>query len=80
MAGKYQELGPLLKKVNQVGAERNYYDNELKRIFQELEITKAKYNSSHQEFKELVEELVRKKECIDKGLVSVRKDLKNRFY
>lgn len=80
MPGKYQELGPLLKKVNQAGAERNYYDNELKRLFHEVEITTAKFNSSHQKFRELVHELVKKKDCIDKGLVCIRKCLKCVFY
>lgn len=68
--GKYQELAPILKKVNQVSVERKRYENEIKRLLQELEKTKQKFSASHQNFKNLVEELIRKKESIDKWLVS----------
>lgn len=68
--GKYQELAPILKKVNQVSVERKRYENEIKRLLQELEKTKQKFSASHQNFKNLVEELLRKKESIDKWLVS----------
>lgn len=67
--GKYQELAPILKKVNQVSVERKRYENEIKRLLQELEKTKQKFSASHQNFKNLVEELIRKKETIDQRLV-----------
>lgn len=71
MKGKYQELAPLLKRVNQISTERKRYENDLKRLLQELEKTKLKLNTAHQSFKCLVEELTRKKEEIDRGLVAV---------
>lgn len=69
--GKYQELAPLLKQINQVSTERKRYENDLKHLLQELEKTKVKLNGSHQNFKCLVEKLMNKMEEIDKGLVWV---------
>lgn len=72
--GKYQELVPILKKVNQVSVERKRYENEIKRLLQELEKTKHKFNVSHQSFKALMEDLMRRKEAIDKRLVVLFRD------
>lgn len=72
MKGKYQELEPLLKKINEVSVVRKRYENELKKLLEDLGKTKAKLNTSHQSFKYLVQELVKKKEMIDKGWVAIK--------
>ncbi|CAH2010914.1 unnamed protein product [Acanthoscelides obtectus] len=63
---KYASLLPTIKKITDSSSERKKYDEQVKKILQELNEAKKKSIAAHQTFSIHVKELVAKKEEIDK--------------
>ncbi|CAH1113515.1 unnamed protein product, partial [Psylliodes chrysocephalus] len=64
---KYVVLTPIIRKINEASTERKKYDQDVKRLLEELTEAKAKLHETHQNFSVCVKELLTKKEEIDKS-------------
>jgi len=69
MKGKYRTLAQLLYKINQASNERRQHELEIKKLLQEIQKARIKLAASHQNFTQLVQELVQQKSTIDQRLV-----------
>lgn len=70
MKGKYQELEPLLQRINKASAERRLYELELKQELKKIEQLRTNLAGSLAKFTGLVEELSATKAVIDARLVA----------
>lgn len=68
---KYKVLMPVIKKINEASLERRKWEDEVKRLLQEITDMKKKLLKSQQDFNIHVSNLVQEKERIDKRLVRI---------
>lgn len=73
MKGKYQELEPLLQKINRASTERRTVELELKQQLKRVEQLRTSLAGSLAKFSGLVEELSATKAMIDARLVVAKK-------
>ncbi|XP_017783210.1 PREDICTED: myb-like protein X isoform X2 [Nicrophorus vespilloides] len=66
MKGKYKELAPLKKLVDQANLVRKQQDEKTKRLLKELNEAKLKLASDHKMYSNMVQKLLKAKENIDK--------------
>ncbi|XP_074035280.1 uncharacterized protein isoform X2 [Leptinotarsa decemlineata] len=63
---KYVILTPIIKKINEATTERKKYDQEIKKLLEELKEAKKNLHNTHINFSIYVKELIAKKERIEK--------------
>ncbi|XP_031339179.1 uncharacterized protein LOC116167793 isoform X2 [Photinus pyralis] len=73
MKGKYRSLGVLLHKINQASNVRSQYEVEVKKQLHELQKLRIKLATSHENFTNLVQQLVREKQVIDQRTYKIVK-------
>ncbi|KAG5865899.1 hypothetical protein JTB14_007013 [Gonioctena quinquepunctata] len=62
---KYVVLTPIIKKINEATTERKKYDQEVKRLLEELDEAKKKLHTTHINFSNHVKQLIAKKKEIE---------------
>ncbi|KAK5643285.1 hypothetical protein RI129_007130 [Pyrocoelia pectoralis] len=73
MKGKYRSLGVLLHRINQASNIRRQYEIEVKKQLHELQKLRVKLATSHQNFTNLVQHLVKEKLVIDQRTYKIIK-------
>lgn len=73
MKGKYRSLGVLLHRINQASNIRRQYEIEVKKQLHELQKLRVKLATSHQNFTNLVQQLVKEKQVIDQRTYNIIK-------
>ncbi|CAG9820086.1 unnamed protein product [Phaedon cochleariae] len=71
---KYVVLTPIIKKINEATTERKKYDQEVKRLLQELAEAKSKLRETHISFSTHVQELIKQKQEIESSSVKPNDD------
>ncbi|KAF5285624.1 hypothetical protein FQR65_LT13105 [Abscondita terminalis] len=68
MKGKYRSLGVLLQKINHASNVRRQHELEIKKLLHEIQKARVKLAMSHQNFTNLVQQLVKEKQVIDQSI------------
>ncbi|KAK4886427.1 hypothetical protein RN001_002698 [Aquatica leii] len=68
MKGKYRPLGVLLHKINHASNVRRQHELEIKKLLHEIQKARVKLAMSHQNFTNLVQQLIKEKQVIDQSV------------
>ncbi|KAF2880987.1 hypothetical protein ILUMI_25203 [Ignelater luminosus] len=80
MKGKYRSLALLLNRINQASNERQQHEIEIKTLLQQIEKARMKLAASHQNFTNLVQQLLSEKNKIDKRMFKMVKPLHTNIF